>query len=110
MRFSVRLAAYDDKRFIFSTWLLSSKTYLKGICWADRRAAVQALVDSCTLLVCYPNEDADIILGWTAVLRGARMWTYVQNGARGCGIRKMLEGESDATQKRKLEEDDSAKH
>ena len=93
MKLNTRLATYDDKRFIFSTWLLSSKAYIKAISWEERRSSVQALVDSCVLWVCYPNDDRDIILGWTALLNGARMWTYVQKDARGCGIMHKLMGE-----------------
>ena len=93
MILNLRQGVPDDRRFIFSTWLLSSRQYLKHITWEQRRAAVQALVDACAFTVVYPNQDRDIILGWAARLGGALMWVYVQKDARGNGIAQRLENE-----------------
>ena len=86
MNLSTRAACPDDRRFIFSTWLLSSRAYLKRITWEQRREVVEALLGACTCLVVCPKDDPDIILGWSAWLGGTMMWVYVQKDARGNGI------------------------
>ncbi len=91
MILSKRPSVEDDKRFIYSTWLLSSRQYVKFIPWEARRSAIQALVDSCEFEVVYPDNDVDVILGWVARLAGKVLWVYVQKDARGCGIRRKLE-------------------
>jgi hypothetical protein len=85
----IRSYREDDRRYVFSTWLLSTRDHLKHITWEQRRAVVGALIEACDISVMCVDDD--VILGWVAKLGDVTMWVYVQKDARGCGIRRSLE-------------------